>query len=85
MNGQGEAPAGETARDTILRLTPKRIAGWCNVTESAVHQWLVRKAETDEPVPPRHVPAIIKGAREAGLPLNVRVIWPAMPDMGAAA
>ncbi len=83
MNGQGEARPGETAREVILRLTPKRIAGWCNVTESAVHQWLCRKGATDEPVPPRHVPAIMRGAKRDGLDFNPRILWPAMPDMAA--
>lgn len=85
MNGKGEPRSAETPREAILRLTPKRIAGWCNVTESAVHQWLCRKASTAEPVPPRHVPAIIRGAQAEGLDLDPRVLWPAMPDMGAAA
>lgn len=85
MNGEGEAPAPETAREVILRLTPKRIAGWCNVTESAVWQWLSRKADTAEPVPPRHVPAIIAGARAEGLTFNARTLWPAMPTFSEAA
>lgn len=84
MNGKGEGAPPETARDVILRLTPKRIAGWCGIGESAVHQWLCRKADTAEPVPPRHVPAILKGARAAGLPVEARVLWPAMPEAETA-
>lgn len=78
MSAQGKAPSDETPRETIMRLTPKRIAAWCNVSESAVHQWLVRKADTLEPVPPRHLPAILNGAEAEGLPVDIAVLWPAM-------
>ena len=85
MSGVTEAQSPETARQVIQRLTPKRIAGWCNVTESAVHQWSRRKADTSEPVPPRHVPAIIAGARREGIAFDPRILWPAMPVMDEAA
>lgn len=60
-------------RDT---LKVRRVAQWCDVGESAVNQWLSRRA-VDAPIPPDHIPAVVKGAREIGLEIPLGLLWPA--------
>ncbi|PZU62334.1 MAG: hypothetical protein DI552_00245 [Brevundimonas sp.] len=88
----GDAPASPTApepakdaRDLVLRvLTVRRIARWCDVGESAVHQWLHRGTE-DAPVPAARVPIIAGNAAAEGLSFDVGLLWPAMAGTPAAA
>ena len=62
----------------LKKLTVKRVAGWCDVSEAAIYQWISR-GTPEEPIPPSHVPAIIKGAKADGLPpFDIGIIWPAM-------
>ncbi|CAN5889681.1 hypothetical protein BH11PSE1_BH11PSE1_10620 [soil metagenome] len=73
----------EKARQLILKvLGAKRVAAWCSVGEATVYQWLGRGSD-ENPVPPAHVPAIIAGAKEAGLDAPMSVLWPAMAQAGA--
>lgn len=68
----------DRARLLILKeLGAKRVAGWCGVAEATVYQWLGRGSD-DEPVPAARVPAIIAGARAAGIEVPMSIIWPAM-------
>jgi len=77
-------PLAKDARDLILRvLTVRRIARWCDVGESAVHQWLHRgTAET--PVPAARVPVIAGNAASEGFDFDVGLLWPAMAGTPAA-
>lgn len=86
MNDPGCHPATETpkekARQLILKaLGAKRVAAWCGVEEATVYQWLGRGSD-ENPVPPARVPAIIAGAREAGLDAPMSILWPAMAQAG---
>lgn len=66
------------ARDLILRvLTLRRVAGWADVSESAVSQWL-RRGTAQAPIPARVVPTIAKGAAAEGIEFDLGVLWPAM-------
>ncbi|MNS33783.1 hypothetical protein D3C72_659010 [compost metagenome] len=72
-----DSPVDEP-RDLVLRvLTVTRIARWCDVSESAVYQWLHRGTD-DAPVPSRVVPSIAAGAEAEGLSFDLGVLWPAM-------
>ncbi len=73
------------ARDLILRvLTVRKVARWCDVSESAVHQWL-RRGSPDAPVPVKVVPTIAARAAEAGHDFDLGLLWPAMSGMTAVA
>lgn len=72
------------ARDLILRvLTVRRVARWCDVGESAVHQWLHR-GSSETPVPAARVPVIAGNAASEGLDFDVGLLWPAMAGTPAA-
>jgi hypothetical protein len=73
-------PNKAAARSLILRtLGVRRVADWCGKSEAAVYQWLSRGTD-EEPIPPSEVPAILNGAREAGLKADLSVLWPAMAE-----
>ncbi|MBJ7446829.1 MAG: hypothetical protein JHC81_04780 [Brevundimonas sp.] len=79
-----DAPPAD-ARDLVIRvLTVRRIAGWCCVSEGAVHQWLCRGTD-DAPIPAKRVPVIAAGAAKSGLDFDVGMLWPAMSGMRAKA
>lgn len=74
------APLGSRAAAKVVILEDlgvRRVAGWCNVSEAAVYQWLSRGTDL-EPIPVKRVSAIVNGARADGLAINARVLWPAM-------
>jgi len=76
--------AAEDARDLILRiLTLRRVAGWCDVSESAVSQWL-RRGTDDAPIPARVVPIIAKGAASLGIEFDLGLLWPDMAGTHAS-
>lgn len=77
--------SAKDARDLILRiLLVRRISRWCDVSESAVHQWLHRGTE-QAPVPVARVPVIAGNAAAEGLDFDVGLLWPAMAGTPAAA
>lgn len=74
----------EAARALILQtLTVRRVAGWCAISDSGVHQWLHRGTD-DEPIPARVVPTIAKGAAADGIDFDLGVLWPAMAGIPAS-
>lgn len=80
----GQAGHSETNRDRakhlILKvLGVKRVAAWAGVAEDTVYQWLCRGTD-EEPVPPTRVPAILAGAKAAGLDAPVSILWPALAE-----
>lgn len=78
---QADVAPPADARDLIIRiLTVRRIAGWCDVTEGAVHQWLCRGSE-EAPIPARRVPVIAAGAAREGIDFDVGLLWPAVAGM----
>jgi len=78
------ANAAESARDLILRvLTLRRVAGWCDVSESAISQWL-RRGTAEAPIPARVVPTIAKGAAAEGIEFDLGVLWPDMAGVQAS-
>lgn len=71
------------ARDLILRvLTVRKVARWCDVSESAVHQWL-RRGSAEAPVPVKVVPTIAKHASDDGLDFDLGLLCPAMSGMSS--
>lgn len=75
---RSEDGAHARARRLILKdLGVRRVSGWCKVDEYTVYQWLQRGNDT-APIPNKHVPAIIAGARAEGLDAPIAVLWPAM-------
>lgn len=80
-----EAPEpAKDARDLVLRvLTVRRIARWCDVSDSAVHQWLHRGTD-QAPVPASRVPVIAGNAAAEGFSFDVGLLWPAMTGTPAA-
>jgi hypothetical protein len=73
-----EAGPRARARTLILDvLGVRRVAGWCNVAENTVHQWLSRGTD-DRPIPTAHVAAIVNGAAAEGVDAPLDVLWPAM-------
>lgn len=71
------------ARDLILRvLLVRRVARWCDVGESAVHQWLHRGTD-QAPIPAARVPVIAGNAAVEGLDFDVGLLWPAMAGVRA--
>lgn len=70
--------ARDRAKALILdQLGVKRVAVWCDVAEDTVYQWLSRGTDA-EPIPPKRVADIVKGARAEGLDAPIGVLWPAM-------
>jgi hypothetical protein len=70
--------APEATKALILKtLTVKKVAGWCGVDDATPYQWLSRGTEAN-PIPPAYVPAIVAGARAAGIAFDVGLLWPAM-------
>lgn len=68
----------DRAKQVILKeLGVRRVADWCGKSEAAVYQWLSRGSD-DEPIPAGQIPAIIEGARKAGILVDAAVIWPAL-------
>lgn len=87
-HAQPVPPASDDAepadgRDLVKRvLTVRRIAGWCEVTEGAVHQWLCRGTD-HAPIPAVRVPVIAARAAREGFDFDVGLLWPAMAGMRA--
>lgn len=78
-NAVAEPSPREAARALIFKIGVRRIAHWCDIGDCAVYKWFER-ATDDRPVPLAHVPKILKGAREAGIAVDPRVLWPSMPE-----
>lgn len=70
------AQAPTSARDLVMRvLGRKRVAAWCEVSESAVSQMLIR-ATPEEPFPPAYVLPVVFGALSEGQRFDVALLWP---------
>lgn len=70
----------DRAVSELRRLAPKRIAGWCSVSELAVYQWMSRlRNGTIQTIPLKHLIAIRDGAKRDGLKADLRALWPDMP------
>ncbi len=82
MKRQSQPRSAQQERLHELGLT--QVALWCRVSEAAVYKWLARRP-TDSPVPPQHLPAIVAGCRAAGIALDPRDLWPALPQLDQAA
>lgn len=80
--GNSQASPKAAAKALIMRLGVKRVAGWCGVSDFAVYQWFSR-ATDDQPVPLRHVAAIVRGGEQAGERIDPRALWPGMPEHAA--
>lgn len=77
---KNDEPPLERAKRLIQKdLGVRRVAGWCGVAEATVYQWLQRGTDA-APIPTHHVPAIVNGARAAGLDAPIGVLWPAMAE-----
>lgn len=63
------------AQREVLRLGTTKIAYWTGRSESAVYKWLTRRP-SDVPIPPRHLPALIEGAKADGVTVDLAVLWP---------
>lgn len=63
------------AQAEVLRIGTTKIAYWTGRSESAVYKWLTRRP-SDAPVPPEHLPAVIRGAKADGVEVNLAVLWP---------
>lgn len=72
------------AQQEVLRIGTTRIAYWTGRSESAVYKWLHRRAD-DQPIPPEHLPAVIKGAKADGVEIDLKVLWPEGASLGWAA
>lgn len=75
-----EGSPHERAKHLILKvLGVRRVAGWCQVAEATVYQWIQRGTDA-APIPTHHVPAIVAGAKADGLVAPIGVLWPAMAE-----
>lgn len=73
-----------TPRDLIIgTLGLRRVSQWCDVSESAVSQWL-RRGTPEAPVPARVVPRIAAGAAGEGIEFDLGILWPAMAGTPAS-
>lgn len=63
------------AQSEVVRIGTTKIAYWTGRSESAVYKWLSRRP-ADAPVPPEHLPAVIRGAKADGVEIDVAVLWP---------
>ncbi|MET4683706.1 hypothetical protein ABIE19_001636 [Brevundimonas faecalis] len=84
-HAQAETPSqASDARDLIIRvLSVRKVAQWCDVTESAVHQW-IRRGSAAAPVPVKVVPTIARGAVDDGKDFDLGILWPDMRGTTAA-
>ena len=78
-------PPRELAKDLILNVLGVRaVAGWCNVSEAAVYQWMSRGTDR-RPIPTDRAISIINGARASGVLFDPRVLGPELPSGADAA
>jgi hypothetical protein len=78
MSDKGVPSIDAPVRTVILKtLGVRRVGAWCGVAPETVYQWLSR-GSPDQPIPPKHVPAIIAGAAAAGMPVELALLWPAV-------
>lgn len=71
-----ESPRDQVKTLILKTLGIRKVAGWCDVGEAAVYQWLNRGSD-EKPIPPDFVPLIIAGARADGVEIPVAILWPA--------
>lgn len=72
MSDEGKYSPAQTE---VLRIGTTKIAYWTGRSESAVYKWLSRRP-ADVPIPPEHLPAVIRGAQADGIEIDVPVLWP---------
>lgn len=72
MSGEGKY---SDAQAEVLRIGTTKIAYWTGRSESAVYKWLSRRPD-NAPVPPEHLPAVIRGAKADGIEIDLAVLWP---------
>lgn len=72
------------AQQRLVDIGLTRVALWSGVSEAAVYKWMTRRP-ADSPVPPHHVPAILRGCRKAGIELDAVDIWPGASALEAEA
>lgn len=63
------------AQAEVVRIGTTKIAYWTGRGESAVYKWLSRRP-ADSPIPPEHLPAVIRGAQADGVEIDVATLWP---------
>lgn len=81
MSEQGKLSA---AQQEVRRIGTTNIAYWTGRSESAVYKWLQRRP-CAQPIPPEHLPAVIKGAKADGVEIDLKVLWPEGAALGWAA
>jgi transposase len=66
----------DRAKTVILQeLGLRKVAEWCNVSESAVYQWLSRGTDS-RPIPTERALAIISAAQAEGITFNASALCP---------
>lgn len=66
------------AKNLLLKvLGARRVAAYCGVAELTVYQWLQRGSDA-APIPARHAPAIVAGAKADGIDCPIEVLMPGL-------